>query len=287
MKQTEEPPSGLLTRIKNRLDRVFNKPPEDISELIQVVRSASGDAAISADLLDIIERVVRVSDLRARNIMIPQNLMVAITPEADFSEILTILTESGHSRFPVMDEHKNKVYGILLAKDLLGYQSSGNGSSFNIYDFLRPVTYIPESKRLNALLADFRENRNHMAVVVDEYGGIAGLVTIEDVLEQIVGDIEDESDIESDEMITMVSSDEFLVDAFTEIEDFNSHFNVDIEEDVETISGFVNKLAGRVPRAGEAYNHDGLTLEVVKADRRSATQLRVFRKSTPDTASPK
>jgi len=217
--------------------------------------------------------------MQARDIMIPRSQMDVVERDATLAEILPLVIESAHSRFPVIGETRDEVIGILLAKDLLPF-TAGDGGDFNIREVLRPAFFIPESKRLNVLLKEFRSSRNHMAVVVDEYGGVAGLVTIEDVIEQIVGEIEDEHDIEEEESFILPAGDgHFTVRGLTPIEDFNEHFECNIsDEDFDTVAGLVMSELGHMPKRGERVDFDGFHFTVVRCDNRRIYLLDVQRR---------
>jgi magnesium and cobalt transporter len=216
--------------------------------------------------------------------MIPRSSMVSVEREDDLDKCLDIMVESAHSRFPVMDNEKDQITGILLAKDLLRFFDEDNKQRFNLRDLMRPVVFVPESKRLNVLLAEFRENRNHMAVVVDEFGAIAGLVTIEDVLEQIVGDIEDEHDLEDDEiMIRELDDGEIIVKALLEVDEFNDHFKTYLNENgSDTIGGLISQTLGHVPQRGEELQMDQISFEIVHADSRRIHLIRVEKNQSKD-----
>jgi magnesium and cobalt transporter len=227
-----------------------------------------------------IEGVLQVSELHARDIMVPRSQMDVIDINESPDKFVPLVIQTAHSRFPVTSGNKDDIIGILLAKDLLRYYAGEE--EFNVREMLRPAVFIPESKPLNVLLKEFRKNRNHIAIVVDEYGGVAGLVTIEDVLEQIVGDIEDEYDFDEDEdNIIQDKSGLYRVKAMTEIEDFNDKFGTDFsDEEFDTIGGLVLKRFGRVPKRGEQVDMDGLTVTVLRADSRRVHLLEVARQST-------
>jgi len=222
MKTSEKPPSSLLQSFKERLGHWLPSPrAESKEDVLENLRLAEQDGIVARDAYDMMQRVLYVSDLRVRDIMIPRSNMVSINREVLLDECLDIMVSSAHSRFPVFDHEKDQIVGILLAKDLLRF-FDGDKQRFNLRDLMRPVVFVPESKRLNILLGEFRKNRNHMAVVVDEFGSVAGLVTIEDVLEQIVGDIEDEHDFADEEsMIRVLNDGETMVKALLPIDEFN------------------------------------------------------------------
>lgn len=252
-----------------KLGQLFQDEPESIAELVELIREASGRGLIDADALSMIEGVMQVSSLRVRDIMIPRSQMIVIPRDAKLDEIYPVVIESAHSRFPVINEDRSEVVGVLLAKDLLQYGQNCGEQSFDVRDVLRSASFIPESKRLNVLLNEFRSNRNHMAIVVDEYGGAAGLVTIEDVLEQIVGEIEDEHDFEEAESIYQRSENEFTVKAATEIEDFNEFFGSDFsDEEYDTVGGLIARELGHVAEQGETIQLGRYRFEVMRSDNR-------------------
>jgi magnesium and cobalt transporter len=223
-----------------------------------------------------LEGVLAVADLQVRDIMVPRVQMVSVRRDDLPGKILPIVIESGHSRFPVMDADRDDIVGILLAKDLLRRYAQAARASFDIREYMRAAVFVPESKRLNVLLKEFRRNRNHMAMVVDEYGGVSGLVTIEDVIEQIVGEIDDEYDVEDDQNIRSEGPRHFTVRGVTRITEFNEYFGTDFaEEGFDTIAGLVMKQLGRLPRRGESLTIGGFEFRVARADRRRVDSLRV------------
>ena len=250
--------------------------PRDRAELTDDLREAGGRGLIDADALTMIEGVLGVADLQVRDIMVPRSQMVVLDRDDTPEKVLPVIVESGHSRFPVIGEDRDQVVGLLLAKDLLRYFSEGGRDNFDMRDLLRPTVFVPESKRLNVLLKEFRVSRNHMAVVVDEYGGVSGLVTIEDVIEEIVGDIADEYDIEEDQTIRRESERQFAVHALARIEDFNEYFGTSFsDEEFDTIGGLVMHQFGRLPKRGEAVTIGGIEFKVLRSDRRRIDLLRV------------
>jgi magnesium and cobalt transporter len=254
-----------------RLTALISPEPENRTELLELLHDAQERNLLDADAMSMIEGVFQMSDLSVRDIMIPRSQMDVVDIARPIEDWMPMVLETAHSRFPAVDGDRDKVVGILLAKDLLRYYAS---DSFDLRGMLRPAVYIPESKRLNVLLRDFRANRNHIAMVVDEYGGVAGLITIEDVLEQIVGDIEDEYDFDEEEdNILEVNSGEtgqrWRVKALTELEQFNETLGTSLSnEDVDTIGGLVANHLGRMPRKGEVFEIDQLRFEVLRADAR-------------------
>jgi magnesium and cobalt transporter len=251
-----------------KLLRSIGSEPENREQLIELLRDAKQRALLDTNALSMMEGVLQVSEMRVRDIMIPRANMAVVERDAPLEQILPIVIESAHSRFPVIDDDRSEVVGILLAKDLLAY-SVDRDRRFDIRDLLRAAVFVPESKRLNVLLDEFRASRNHMAIVVDEYGGAAGLVTIEDVLEQIVGEIEDEHDIEEGTSILKRSETEFTAKAVTSIEDFNEYFDAEFDDDeFDTIAGLVSKALGHLPKRGEKVDIDRFRFRVLRADSR-------------------
>jgi magnesium and cobalt transporter len=262
-----------------RLTGSFLAQPEDRCELLEILRDACTRGLLEEDALDMVEGVLEVGDLQVRDIMIPRAQMVCVRRDDPPARILPVVVESGHSRFPVMEEDRDDIVGILLAKDLLrlGVAAEARSEPFDIREYMRPVVFVPESKRLNVLLREFKGNRNHMAIVIDEYGGVSGLVTIEDVIEQIVGDIDDEFDVEDDLNIRREAPRQYSVRGLTRIEEFNEYFGAQLseEEGFDTVAGLLMKQFGRLPRRGEATTIDGFEFRVVRADRRRIDALRV------------
>jgi len=253
----------------DRLSQAFSAEPRNRQDLIELLRDAQQRHLLDADALVMIEGVLEVSEMQVRDIMIPRSQMVVVERDAGLHQILPIITESAHSRFPVIGENRDEVIGILLAKDLLPYFMDGGETGFNVRDILRPAVFIPESKRLNVLLKEFRASRNHIAIVVDEYGGVAGLVTIEDVLEQIVGEIADEHDVEDELFIMKHSDSRFTVKALTPVEEFNEYFGMAFsDEEFDTIGGLVMREFGHLPRRGETRQIGRLRFKVLHADSR-------------------
>jgi magnesium and cobalt transporter len=231
---------------------------------------------LDPEALTMIEGVLQVAEMQVRDIMVPRAQMAVVERDAALDNILPVVIESAHSRFPVIDDNRDEVVGILLAKDLLAYYGQDNAKNFNVRDILRPAVFIPESKRLNVLLNEFRASRNHMAIVVDEYGGVAGLVTIEDVLEQIVGEIVDEHDIEEDAYIMKHNDNVYAVKALTPIEEFNHYFFAKFSDDeFDTIGGLVMNRFGRLPRRGEVISIDRFRFKILNADSRRIHLLQV------------
>ena len=256
----------------DRLSALLLREPEDREQLVQLLHSAYENSLLDADALSMIEGVLQVSEMQVRDIMIPRSQMDVIDITDPPEKFIPHVIETAHSRFPVIDENKDDVIGILLAKDLLRYYA---GEDFDVRDMLRPAVFIPEAKRLNVLLKEFRSNRNHIAIVVDEYGGVAGMVTIEDVLEQIVGDIEDEYDFdETEDNIIRDINGRYRVKALTEIADFNEALGTDFsDEEFSTIGGLVVSKFGHLPKRGEQITFDNLSFTVKRADSRRLHSL--------------
>ncbi len=262
-----------------RLGHALQGELKDREQLIEVLHEACKNEVIDADALAMIEGVLGVAEMQVRDIMIPRAQMVVVERDADLKQILHTVVESAHSRFPAVGENRDEVVGILLAKDLLPYFLQDTEARFNLRDILRPPVFIPESKRLNVLLKEFRASRNHMAIVVDEYGGVAGLVTIEDVLEQIVGEIEDEHDIEEEGYIFEHRNGEYTVKAMTPIEDFNAYFHSDFsDEEFDTIGGLVMHALGHMPKRGETLDLGDFHFRVLRASNRRIHLLQVRRR---------
>ncbi len=268
-----------------RLTALISPEPENRAELLALLQDAHARNLIDADALSMIEGVFQVSELVARDIMIPRSRVDMIDITKPIEEWMPMVLETAHSRFPAIEGERDKVVGILLAKDLLRYYAQ---ESFNVSDMLRPVVFIPESKPLNVLLRDFRSNHNHMAIVVDEYGGVAGIVTIEDVLEQIVGEIEDEYDFDEAEDNILKIADglqgpRWRVRALTEIEQFNEVFGTEFEdEDFDTLGGLVGCHLGRVPRKGDSFEIGNLQFSVLRADARQVHMVLVEQLPEPE-----
>lgn len=264
-------------RLLERLSAFLLREPEDREQLVELLHSAYERQLLDADALSIIEGALQVSEMTARDIMIPRAQMDLIKITEDPTDFIPFVLEPRHSRFPIIDDDKDDVIGILLAKDLLQYYAAPD--EFNMRDMLRPAVFIPESKPLNVLLRDFRANRNHIAIVVDEYGGVSGLVTIEDVLEQIVGDIDDEYDFdETEDNIIEEAPGRWRVKAQTEIADFNTQFDTHFADDeYDTIGGLLLQRFGRVPKRGDRESAQNLNFEILRADSRRVHVILVTR----------
>ncbi|BCO31572.1 ion transporter [Thiohalobacter sp. COW1] len=266
-----------------RISQVLLGEPKDREQLVELLRDAQARNLLDADALAMIESILQVSEMQVRDIMIPRAQMVVVRRDASLEEILPTIIDSGHSRFPVIGENRDEVVGILLAKDLLRYRIQPE-EAFSIRDSMRPVVFIPESKRLNVLLKEFRLSRNHIAVVVDEYGGVAGMVTIEDVLEQIVGEIADETDIEEGVFILQRSETSYMIKALTPIEDFNEYFGTDFsDEEFDTVGGLVAHEFGHLPKRGESVVMGRFVFKVTRADNRRIHLLALDIREEADT----
>ncbi|MBM4228138.1 MAG: CBS domain-containing protein [Gammaproteobacteria bacterium] len=286
-KNPDRPPpatgNSFLSSLRTRFSRLFRQRPRERGDLVEMVRDAEGEHVIDLDTAGMMEGALMVSELKVRDIMVPRSEMVFIESEQTPKEFLPAVIESAHSRFPVVDMKHEKVLGILLAKDLLPL-AADPGHPFEIREVLRPAVFVPESKRLNILLREFRLSRNHLAIVVDEYGAIAGLVSIEDVLEQIVGEIDDEYDVDDELFIRQHRANRFTVKARTPIEHFNEFFDSRLPDgDYDTIGGLVVHHFGRVPERGDEVDFAGFNFKVLRADRRRAHLLRVMRQTATDS----
>jgi magnesium and cobalt transporter len=257
-----------------RLSSLLLREPEDREQLIALLHSAFERRLLDAEALSMIEGVLQVSETQVRDVMVPRSQTDMIDVAEHPEKFIPFVIEKSHSRFPVFEDNRDNVIGILLAKDLLRFYAE---EEFNVREMLRPAVFVPEAKRLNVLLKEFRANRNHIAIVVDEYGGVAGMVTIEDVIEQIVGDIEDEYDFdETEDNIIADRSGRYRVKAVTEVGDFNNHFGSKFsDEDYDTVGGLVVGRFGRLPKRGESIAIDGFTFQVLRADSRKIHSLLV------------
>ena len=270
---------GLLERIRD----IFASEPQNQKQLVGLLKNLQARQLIGAEELFMIEGVLQVSDMQVRDIMIPRGQMIVLDHEDSFAKIIEKISDSGHSRFPVIDDDKDDVVGILLAKDLLQL-SAEETVKFEINEYIRPASFIPESKRLNVLLKEFRQNRSHMAMIVDEYGGVSGLVTIEDVLEQIVGKIDDEHDDDDEIDIQHHGANRYSVRALTPLQDFNDYFKTDFTNDeIETIGGYLLGHIGHLPERGESFILQSLTFKVLSADSRHVHLYQVVDDSDQST----
>ena len=270
--EDDEPKPSLLERLSHWL----HHDPETREDLIALLHLGLERNLLDADALTMMEGVLGVADMQVRDVMVPRAQMDVIDISEEPEQFISLVIKTAHSRFPVVDDNRDNVIGILLAKDLLRFYA---GEEFNVRDMLRPAIFVPESKRLNVLLREFRANRNHIAIVVDEYGGVAGLVTIEDVLEQIVGEIEDEYDFdETEDNIVPDRLGKFRVKAATELEDFNKALGSDFSSaDFDTVGGLLMSHFGRLPKRGERISFEGLTFQVLRADSRRLHSVLVDR----------
>jgi len=259
-----------------KLSRIFLDVPQNRDELIDLLQNAQKRELLDMDALNMIEGVFQVAEIQVRDIMIPRAHMVVLEEETPYEEMLPVVINSGHSRFPVIGDNRDEIVGILLAKDLLRYCNPEDRQDFEIKDVLRPPVIVPESKRLNILLKEFRSSRNHMAMVVDEYGGISGLVTIEDVLEQIMGEIDDEHDTEEAGNIHRLGVNRYSVKGLIEIEEFNEFFHSDFSnEEVDTLAGLIMQNLGHLPKRGESVAIGRFLFKIMSADSRRIKQLQV------------
>jgi len=274
-------------RWRSAFTRTLAAGVKDRAQLVEMLAESQQRGVLDAEAFAMLEGALAVADLQVRDIMIPRMQMVCLRRDDPLARLLPAVVESRHSRFPVLDGERDDVAGILLAKDLLRLFASGTAAIFDMREYLRPAVFVPEAKRLNVLLRDFRDSRNHMAIVVDEYGGVAGLVTIEDVIEQIVGDIDDEFDVEDDQNIRRAAARQFSVRGSTRIDEFNQYFNAELPEgEFDTVAGLVMKQLGRMPRRGESVMLGMFEFRVMRTDRRRIDSLRVtippqFHSATP------
>lgn len=273
----EQPPSRHSPQKSwvDKISHLLTGEPQDLEDLLEILREAREKRLLDTDALSMIEGVLQVSQMRVRDIMIPRIQMVVVPKDAELETIMPLVTEFGHSRYPVIDGDRSKVVGVLLAKDLLARIL--DNKTLKVHEIMRPSCIVPESKRLNVLLKELRTNGNHMAIVVDEYGQSAGLVTIEDVLEQIVGEIEDEHDDHEDEgYIFQRSSNEYMVKALTPIDEFDEYFSTHLATDeYDTIGGFVVSQLEHMPKKGESLVVDTMKFEVIRADSRRVHLLKL------------
>lgn len=259
-----------------KIAQIFSSDPHTRNDLLAILGVAEQNDVIDAETHSIMQGALDVAHMQVRDVMIPRAQMVCLKSNEDPSDVIRRVIESGHSRYPVIGDTSDDVLGILLAKDMLPRVLDGKDALIEITQLLRPATFIPESKRLNVLLREFRENRNHIAIVIDEYGGVAGLITIEDVLEEIVGDIEDEHDKLQDSFIKKLSENDYLIKALTPIEEFNAYFRAALDDDeFDTIGGIVMQKFGHLPRRNEVAEIDGFHFKVLNADSRQIHLLRL------------
>jgi magnesium and cobalt transporter len=270
--------STIDPKPRSWIDKIANAisgEPTDTKSLLELLRNAEQDQVLDADALGIIEGALQVSSMQVRDIMIPRSQVVTVSSKLPVNELVELVTNASHSRFPVIGENADNVMGILLAKDLLPLLLQSNSERFDIKDVVRPATFVPESKRLNVLLREFRETRHHMAIVIDEYGSVCGAVTIEDVLEQIVGEIEDEYDVDDDSYIKKFDDENHIVKALTPVDEFNEYFETDFsDQEFTTIGGLVLQQFGHIPERGETINIGPFLVTILNADSR---QIKLFK----------
>ncbi len=262
-----------------RLKQFLQVEPQNKEQLINLLRDAHDRALIDSETLAMIEGTILFAQLKVRDIMLPKKQMTCIAQDAELSDVIKTVSQSGHSRFPVTGDSTDEIIGILHAKDLLRYQAL-NTPSFNLPDIVRHTTFIPEGMRLDLLLSEFRVNRNHMAIVVDEYGSVTGFVTLEDIIEQIIGDIEDEFDIDEEAYIKAHSNTHFIIKAHTPIDEFNAQLNADFNDEVyDTIGGIIMSHLGHLPKRGETVTINQFEFRIINADARRIKLLECFKRS--------
>jgi len=267
----------LSLSLFEKLSRIFLDIPQNRQELVEILQASEKRDLLDLDALSMIEGVLQVSEIQVRDIMVPRSHMIVLEEDTAYEDMLPVISNSGHSRFPVIGENRDEIVGILLAKDLLRYVDEEARKEFDIKDVLRKTIFVPESKRLNVLLKEFRASRNHMAIVVDEYSGVAGLVTIEDVLEQIVGDIDDEHDVEDVGNIRRMGVNRYSIKALTPIDEFNEFFESGFNEDEsDTLAGMLMKHLGHMPKRGEAITIDNYLFKVMSADSRRIKHVQLI-----------
>lgn len=260
----------------DKITTALTGEPTDTKSLLELLRNAEQDQVLDADALGIIEGALQVSSMQVRDIMIPRSQVVTVSSKLPVNELVELVTKASHSRFPVIGDNVDNVMGILLAKDLLPLLLQNNNERFDIKDLVRPATFVPESKRLNVLLREFRETRHHMAIVIDEYGSVCGAVTIEDVLEQIVGEIEDEYDVDDDSYIKKFDDENHIVKALTPVDEFNEYFETAFsDQEFTTIGGLVLQQFGHIPERGETINIGPFLVTILNADSRQIKLLKV------------
>jgi len=260
----------------DKITQVFSDEPTDTKSLLELLRNAEQDQVLDADALGIIEGALQASSMQVRDIMIPRSQLVIVSAKLPPNEIIELVTKASHSRFPVMGENVDNVIGILLAKDLLPLILKEETGKLDIKNVVRPATFVPESKRLNVLLKEFRETRQHMAIVIDEYGSVSGAVTIEDVLEQIVGEIEDEYDVDDESHIKKFDEENYIVKALTPVDEFNEYFGTQFSnQEFTTLGGLVLQQIGHIPERGETINIGPFLVTVLNADSRQIKLLKV------------
>ena len=261
----------------DRIKDVLGESPKAKDDLLELLKNSAVDGVIDIESLKMIEGVFKVSEIQVREIMIPRSHITVVDISDDITDIIKKVTSSGHSRFPVIDDNKDEIIGVLLAKDLLKRNTVEN-IDIDLHEVLRPAVFVPESKRLNILLNEFKSSRNHIAIVIDEHGSVSGLITIEDVLEEIVGEIDDEHDEETVSKIISRGNNQYIVDALTPLEEFNSYFLSNFhDEDIETIGGFLINRFEKVPKNSETISIEKLFFKILSADSRSIKRIQVTR----------
>ena len=269
---------------ENWLDKIFDlfsDSPKKKTDLLKILKSAVINGLIDNESLKMIEGVFKVSEVQVREIMIPRPHMIVIDISDLIGDIIKKVTTSGHSRFPVIDDNRDEIIGGLLAKDLIKRSMKDDNEDFDLYELLRPAVFVPESKRLNILLNEFKSSRNHIAIVIDENGGVSGLVTIEDVLEEIVGEIDDEHDKKTESRILAQSHEKYIVEALTTLEEFNNYFLVNFEDDdIDTIGGYLINQFERVPQKGETIKIKSLLFKILSVDSRKISRIQITKCST-------
>ena len=258
----------------DRINQLITGEPQDREDLIEILKEAKKKRLLDNDAFQMIQGVLRVSEARARDVMVPRAQMTVVSRDAELKDIFPVVIETAHSRFPVIEDDRSEVVGVLLAKDLLPYIL--NGQSKKVEEIMRPTVIVPESKRLNVLLKEFRATKNHMAIVVDEYGTTAGLITIEDVLEQIVGEIEDEHDAEEEDFVVKRKENEYSIKALMPIDEFNARFSANLEEnEFDTLAGWIVHQLEHMPKKGEKLDFGKFRFEVIRADTRRVHLLKL------------
>ncbi len=265
-------------KILSDILKIFKNTPKKKEDILELVRNSVINELLDAESMTMIEGVFKVSEMQVREIMVPRPHMKVIDISDNTDDVIKKVTQSGHSRFPVIDDNKDEIIGVLLAKDLLKKFYDEKNEDFDLHELLRSAVFVPESKRLNILLNEFKENRNHIAIVIDEHGGVSGLITIEDVLEEIVGEIDDEHDARSDSQIIDKGNNEYIIDALTPLEEFNEYFSSDFkDDDVETIGGYLTNKFEKVPNVSEVLHTKTLSFKILSADSKKITRIQVIK----------
>lgn len=260
----------------DKIFSLFSDSPKNKTDLLKILKNTVIDGLIDNESLKMIEGVFKVSEVQVREIMIPRPHMIVIDISDLIGDIIKKVTTSGHSRFPVIDDNRDEIIGVLLAKDLIKWSMKDDNEDFDLYELLRPAVFVPESKRLNILLNEFKSSRNHIAIVIDENGGVSGLVTIEDVLEEIVGEIDDEHDKKTESRILAQSHEKYIVEALTTLEEFNNYFLVNFEDDdIDTIGGYLINQFERLPQKGETIKIKNLSFKILSVDSRKISRIQI------------